>query len=45
MNKSELVNILSDRTGFAKSKCDRLLNEFKNLIFEVCSKGEQINSI
>ena len=43
MNKSELVNILSARTGFAKLKCDRFLKEFKNLVFEVCSKGEQIN--
>ena len=43
MNKSELVDFLSNRTQLPKKKCDTFLNEFKVAILEVCSKGGQIN--
>ncbi len=43
MNKSELVCLMSKKTNLPKKKCDLFLNEFKSLILEVCSKGEQIN--
>ncbi len=42
MNKSEVVEILAKKTALPKSKCDQVLSEFKSLILEVCSKGEQV---
>lgn len=43
MNKSELVSLMAKKTNLSKSKCDLFLNEFKSVILEVCSKGEDIN--
>lgn len=43
MNKSEVVQLISKKTNMSKSKCNLFLNEFKNLIIDVCSKGEEIN--
>ena len=43
MNKTELIELMAKKTKMPKSKCDLFLNEFKSLILEVCSKGEQIN--
>lgn len=43
MNKAEFVELISKKTDLPKSKCNLFLNEFKALILEVCSKGEQIN--
>ncbi len=43
MNKTELIELMAKKTKMPKSKCDLFLNEFKALILEVCSKGEQIN--
>ena len=43
MNKTEVVEILSKKTKLPKNKCDLLLNEFKSLILDVCSKGDEVN--
>lgn len=43
MNKAELVELMSKRTDMPKNKCDLMLNKFKEIILEVCSKGEEIN--
>lgn len=43
MNKSEFIEIMSKKTEMPKSKCNLFLNEFKSLILEVCSKGDNIN--
>ncbi len=43
MNKAEFVELMAKKTDLPKSKCNLFLNEFKALILEVCSKGEQIN--
>lgn len=43
MNKAEFVELIAKKTNLPKSKCNLFLNEFKALILEVCSKGEQIN--
>ncbi len=43
MNKSEFVTIMSRKTKLSKSKCSLFLDEFKDTILEVCSKGEQIS--
>lgn len=43
MNKTEFLSLISKKTNIPKSKCDLFLNEFKSLVLEVCSKGEQIN--
>jgi len=43
MNKSELVELMSKKTSIPKSKCDLLLNKFKEIILEVCAKGENVN--
>lgn len=42
MNKNEVVSVLSQRTKVSKASCERVLDEFKRLIFEECNKGEQI---
>ena len=34
---------MAKRTNIPKSKCDLLLNKFKEIILEVCSKGEEVN--
>ncbi len=43
MNKTELINLMSKKTNLPKTKCDLFLNEFKSLILEVCSKGDEIS--
>jgi len=43
MNKTELISLMSKKTNLPKTKCDLFLNEFKAVILEVCSKGEEIN--
>ena len=43
MNKQEMISVLSKKTEVSKEKCERVIDEFKNLILEVCKKGEEIN--
>lgn len=43
MNKSELVTVMSKKTQIPKTKCELFLNEFKQIILEVCSKGDDVN--
>lgn len=43
MNKSEFVSIISSRTKMPKNRCNAMLDEIKDLILEVCSKGDKIN--
>ena len=43
MNKTEFVSLMSKKTKMPKTKCELFLNEFKSMILEVCSKGEEIN--
>ena len=43
MNKTELVTMMSKKTQIPKTKCELFLNEFKQVILEVCSKGEDVN--
>lgn len=43
MNKSEFVEIISKKTNISKQKCDLFLNQFKEVILDVCSKGEDVN--
>lgn len=42
MNKTEFVDLLSKKTKMPKTKCELFLNEFKLMILEVCSKGEDV---
>ena len=43
MNKQEMISVLAKKTDISKEKCERVIDEFKNLILEVCKKGEEIN--
>ena len=43
MNKREMLTILSKKTSLSKQKCEKVIDEFKSLILEVCKKGEEIN--
>ena len=43
MNKTELVTMMSKKTQLSKTKCEVFLNEFKQVILEVCSKGDDVN--
>lgn len=43
MNKAEFVGLMAKKMEMPKTKCNMFLDEFKHLILEVCSKGEQIN--
>ena len=43
MNKTELVTMMSKKTQLPKTKCELFLNEFKQVILEVCSKGDDVN--
>ena len=43
MNKTEFVTMMSKKTQIPKTKCELFLNEFKQVILEVCSKGEDVN--
>lgn len=43
MNKSELVSIVAKRTNISKSKCDMILQTFKETIVEVLRKGEEVS--
>lgn len=43
MNKTELVTMMSKKTQIPKTKCELFLNEFKQVILEVCSKGDDVN--
>ena len=42
MNKNEVVSVLSQRTNLSKARCEQVLKEFRNLIFEECNKGEEV---
>lgn len=42
MNRSEFVDILSKRTQISKNRCNIFLKEFRDVILEVCCKGEQV---
>ena len=43
VNKTELIELMAKKTNLPKTKCNLFLNEFKSLVLEVCSKGDQIN--
>ena len=43
MNKTELVTMMSKKTQLPKTKCELFLNEFKQVILDVCSKGDDVN--
>ncbi len=43
MNKTEFVDVLAKKTKLSKQKCDMFLEQLKNSILEVCSKGEEVN--
>lgn len=43
MNKAEFVEIISKRINLPKAKCNVFIDHFKELILEVCAKGESIN--
>lgn len=43
MNKTELINLLSKKTDLPKNKCNLFLSQFKEIILEVCSKGDEVN--
>lgn len=38
-----MLEVLSKKTALSKNKCERVFDEFKKLILEVCEKGEEIN--
>ncbi|MBP3431529.1 MAG: HU family DNA-binding protein [Clostridia bacterium] len=43
MNKTEFIALLAKRTNLPKSKCNLVLNQFKEVVLEVCCKGEKIS--
>lgn len=43
MNKAELVDTMAKKTQLPKTKCSLFLDEFKKVILEVCSKGDDVN--
>lgn len=43
MNKSEVMSMLSKKTNLSKTKCEKVIDEFKTLILECCQKGEEIS--
>lgn len=43
MNKSEFVEVLAKRTKLSKSKCTLVLDQMRDAILEVCSKGENVS--
>lgn len=43
MNKQEMLAVLSKKADISKNKCEKVIDEFKKLILEVCEKGEEIN--
>lgn len=43
MNKTEFLKLLSQKTKMPKTKCELFFKEFKSMILDVCSKGEDIN--
>ena len=43
MNKQEMISVLSKKTAISKEKCEKVIDEFKNLILEVCKKGEEVS--
>lgn len=42
MNKQEVMTVLAKRTNLSKRNCEKVFDEFKNLILEACKKGEEI---
>jgi DNA-binding protein HU-beta len=43
MNRSQFVEILAKRTNLPKNKCNLVLEELRNSILEICSKGEPVS--
>lgn len=43
MNKQEMLSVLSKKTEISKTKCEKVIDEFKKLILNVCGKGEELN--
>ena len=42
MNKTDFLKLLSNRANVSYYDCKKLINESKNLIEEVCYKGETL---
>ena len=43
MNKQEMMATLAKKTNLSKEKCEKVIDEFKKVILEVCGKGEEVN--
>ena len=43
MNKQEMLTVLAKKTSLPKTKCEKVIDEFKNLILDVCGKGEELS--
>ncbi|HRN77724.1 MAG TPA: HU family DNA-binding protein [Candidatus Dependentiae bacterium] len=43
MNKSELINELSEETTFSKKDIDRVLNSFARIVTRTLKKGEKVS--
>ncbi len=42
MNKQEMLEVLAKKTNITKNKCEKVIDEFKKLILEVCEKGDEL---
>lgn len=45
MNKAEIINAISDKTGFTKVDCTKLLNALTETFVETLKKGDKVQLI
>ena len=45
MNKSEIINALSEKTGFTKTDCAKVLNATVEIFTEALKKGDKVQLI
>ena len=43
MNKSQFVEILEKRTSLSKSKCSLVIDQMRDAILDICSKGGDVS--
>ncbi len=37
-----MLSVLAKKTELSKNKCEKVIDEFKKLILEVCEKGDEL---
>lgn len=42
MNKSEFIDLLSQKSNISKTRCAQFLEDFKSTILQVCCQGEDV---